>query len=192
MQNDELKTTSLSVHHSSFIIHRSRRRLMMHTGKANVLLIDDEEAHRLLISRLLLGSGWVSRVDAVCDGEQALDYLFHRGAYAGRDRAAPACPTFMLLDLKLPRIDGLQVLAEVKAHPVLCKIPVVVLTTSEHPQDVERAYRFHANSYITKPVSFKLFEEIIDRIGYYWSQINETVNSGQWTVDSEKQLTTDH
>jgi len=151
----------------------------MHTRKAHVLLIDDEEAHTLLIRRLLANSGWVSRIDVVCDGEQALDYLFHRGAYA--NPAQYPTPRFMLLDLKLPRIDGLQVLAEVKAHPVLCKIPVVVLTTSEHPQDVERAYRFHANSYITKPVSFKLLEEIIDRIGYYWSQINEV----PWAETSE-------
>jgi CheY-like chemotaxis protein len=138
-----------------------------------VLLVDDEEAHILLVRRLLEKSGWISRIDVVRDGEQALDYLFHRGAFA--DAAQYPTPRFILLDLKLPRIDGLQVLQQVKSHPVLCKTPVVVFTTSEHPQDVERAFRFHANSYVTKPVSFKLFEEAVQQIGFYWSQVNEAL-----------------
>ncbi len=131
-----------------------------------ILLVEDNADHSELIQRRLAEHRVANRLRQVADGEAALDYLFRRGAYA-----APALsprPHLILLDLRLPRIDGLQVLATLKADGVLRRIPVVVITTSPTERDLAQAYEHHVNSYLVKPVDFAQFTRLMDDLGYYW------------------------
>jgi len=106
----------------------------------------------------------------VHDGEQALDYLFKRGAYAGR---APGNPVLVLLDLKMPKVDGLEVLREIKQDARLQMIPVVMLTSSREEQDVVRSYQLGSNAYVVKPVDFHSFVEAVKQLGTFWTVHNE-------------------
>jgi len=115
-----------------------------------ILLVEDNPDHAELVLRSLADFQVVNRVVHVEDGEAALEYLHGRGAYTERD--AFPMPHLMLLDLRLPKVDGLQVLKEVKESAKLRPLPVVILTTSEAERDLAMAYEFHANSYLTKPV----------------------------------------
>lgn len=137
----------------------------------NILIVEDEMAHAELIERAIRKVNSAHRVDIVSNGEAALDYFFNRGEYT--DGEQYPLPTLVLLDIKLPGIDGLDVLKQIKEHPKLRVIPVVILTTSSRREDMERAYHSHANSYLTKPVSFKAFEEKIQELNRYWMNLNE-------------------
>jgi two-component system response regulator len=138
---------------------------------SNILLVEDEEAHAELTKRAIRKSGNANRVDVACDGEEALDYLFNRGKYT--DKAEYPSPCLILLDINLPGIDGIEVLKQVKNHPLLKRIPIIMLTTSEQERDIARCYDHHANSYLTKPVGYKEFEERIWEIRAYWVLINK-------------------
>jgi CheY-like chemotaxis protein len=107
----------------------------------------------------------------VHDGEEALEFLFCRGRYAAREFARP--PRLVLLDVKLPKVDGLRVLREIKRDPRTAPIPVVMLTSSNIDKDVEQAYVLGANSYVQKPVDFVRFQETVSRVGEYWLTLNE-------------------
>ena len=131
-----------------------------------ILLIEDNPAHAELIMRNFEVHRIANRLVHVTDGEAALDYLFRRGAYA--DPTQSPRPHLILLDLRLPRIDGLEVLKMIKASQELCPIPVVILTTSEAEQDVVRAYQHYANSYLVKPVDFAEFTQLMEELGFYW------------------------
>jgi len=144
---------------------------MMTEQCSNILLVEDEEAHAELTKRAIRKAGNVNRIDIVGDGEEALDYLFNRNKYADKDRYPLPC--LILLDIKLPGIDGIEVLKQVKENPVLKRIPVVMLTTSDQEADVMRCYNHHANSYLTKPVGHKEFEEKIRQIDFYWVLLNK-------------------
>jgi CheY-like chemotaxis protein len=144
----------------------------MKVEPASILIIEDEEAHAQLTQRAIRKSGNANHIDIVYDGEQGLDYLFNRGKYADKSRFP--CPGLVLLDIKLPGIDGIEVLREIKEHPVLRKIPVIMLTTSVREEDMAKSYGHHANSYLTKPVGFKQFEEKIGQLDFYWMIINES------------------
>jgi CheY-like chemotaxis protein len=137
----------------------------------NLLLVEDEEAHAALTERAIRKSGHVERIDIVGDGEEALDYLFHRGKYSDADQYP--CPSLILLDIKLPGIDGIEVLKQIKADSVLKKIPVIMLTTSKREEDIAASYLNYANSYLTKPVGFKEFESTVMQINAYWMELNE-------------------
>ncbi len=137
---------------------------------SNILLVEDEEAHAQLTKRAIRKAGNANRIDVVCDGEEALDYLFNGGKHA--DKSKYPCPGLILLDIKLPGIDGIEVLQKIKQDPNLRKIPVIMLTTSEREEDIARSYDYHANSYLTKPVGFKEFEEKIRQIDFYWMLLN--------------------
>ena len=137
---------------------------------SNILLVEDEEAHAQLTRRAIRKAGNANRIDVVYDGEEALDYLFNGGKYA--DKSKYPCPGLILLDIKLPGIDGIEVLQKIKQHPNLKKIPVIMLTTSDREEDIARSYDYHANSYLTKPVGFKEFEEKIGQIDFYWMILN--------------------
>lgn len=137
---------------------------------SSILLVEDEEAHAELTVRAIRKAGNANRVDVVSDGEEALDYLFNDKKYA--DRSKYPTPGLILLDIKLPGIDGLDVLQKIKQEPNLRKIPVIILTTSEREEDIARSYDYHANSYLTKPVGFKEFEEKIRQIDFYWMLLN--------------------
>ncbi len=110
----------------------------MHFEPASILLVEDEEAHARLTERAIRKAGNANRIHVVPDGEQALDYLFHRGQYS--DPTKHPRPGLILLDIKLPGIDGIEVLKQIKADPILRKIPVIMLTTSERDEDMAGSY----------------------------------------------------
>ena len=124
-----------------------------------ILLVEDDPGDVLMTREVLDQSLTPRRVTVVSDGESAMDYLHKRGAHT-----AAVTPDLVLLDLNLPRMDGREVLAELKADPVLRTIPVVVLTTSEAEEDVVQSYALHANAFVTKPVDFDGFAEVVRRI----------------------------
>ncbi len=137
---------------------------------SDILLVEDEEAHAELTKRAIRKAGNANRVDVVSDGEEALDYLFARGKY--ENRANYPLPGLILLDIKLPGMDGIEVLRRIKEDPHLKKIPVIMLTTSDREEDVARSYSYYANSYLTKPVGFKQFEEKVRQLDFYWMLLN--------------------
>ena len=136
-----------------------------------ILLADDDEEDRMLAAGALEESRVVNDLRFVEDGEELLDYLYRRGAYS-EPGSAPT-PGLILLDLNMPRKDGREALREIKAHPELRRIPVVVLTTSKAEEDIYRTYDLGANSFITKPVSFEGLVAVMRDIGRYWIEIVE-------------------
>ena len=135
-----------------------------------VMLVEDNVDHAELVIRTLEEHRIANRVRHFLDGQSALDYLFQRGEFAGQ--AINARPHVILLDLRLPRVDGIDVLKAIKEDDELKTIPVVVLTTSEAEKDVARAYYNHANSYLVKPVGFEEFKKLMDDLGFYWLSWN--------------------
>jgi CheY-like chemotaxis protein len=132
----------------------------------HILLVEDNEAHSELVIRGMHDQQVANRIHHVLDGEQALDYLFQRGAFA--DLHKNPRPNLILLDLRLPKIDGLEVLKTIKTTPALLRIPVVILTSSDAESDIARSYDYHANSYIVKPLDFKTFTNLMKDLGFYW------------------------
>jgi DNA-binding response OmpR family regulator len=110
-------------------------------------------------------------IDVVRDGEEALDFLFNRGAFADRPAVPP--PGLVLLDLNLPKVDGLQVLKEIRAAESTRAIPVIILTSSREERDLVESYRIGINSYIQKPVGFDEFQDTVRTLGLYWMEINQ-------------------
>lgn len=136
-----------------------------------ILLVEDDPAHAEIVRRNLASSRIANRLIHVSDGQEALDYLYNRGAF-GNAVQTPR-PGLILLDLRLPKIDGLEVLKRIKTDPSLAQIPVVILTTSTAESDVARAYDYHANSYLVKPVDFTQFVELMEVLDYYWLAWNQ-------------------
>ncbi|MDP2797816.1 MAG: response regulator [Methanoregula sp.] len=132
----------------------------------HILLAEDNEAHAELVIRSMRDQQVANRIHHVPDGEQALDYLFSRGAYT--DPVQHPRPNLILLDLRLPRVDGLEVLKTIKTTPDLLRIPVVILTSSDAETDIAKSYDYHANSYIVKPLDFKIFTQLMKELGFYW------------------------
>jgi len=137
----------------------------------NILLVEDDPAHAEIVRRNFEKSRIANRLVHVSDGQAALDYLYCRAAFS--DSLQAPRPGLVLLDLRLPKVDGLQVLKTIKGDPDLSKIPVVILTTSAAESDVARAYDCHANSYLVKPVDFTQFVELMEVLGYYWLVWNQ-------------------
>lgn len=131
-----------------------------------ILLVEDDPKDEALTLRALKKSNVMNPVVIARDGREALDYLFAEGAYAGRDRTV--MPQVILLDLKLPKLDGLEVLEALRAHEHTRLLPVVVLTSSMEEQDLLRSYSLGANSYMRKPVDFSQFMEAVKQLGLYW------------------------
>lgn len=141
----------------------------MERGKAvNVLLVEDNPDHAELTLRALRAGNLLNDVVWVQDGEAALDAVYQRGRYAGGPR-----PGLILLDIKLPKVDGLEVLRRVKGDEALRTIPVVMLTTSGQTDDVQGCYAAGANSFVTKPVSFRDFVDKVKTVKLYWVLTNE-------------------
>lgn len=135
-----------------------------------VMLIEDNADHAELVIRTLEEHRIANTVRHFIDGQSALDYLFRRGEFS--DPATNIRPHVILLDLRLPRVDGIDVLKAIKENDQLKSIPVVVLTTSEAEKDVAKAYYNHANSYLVKPVGFDEFKRLMDDLGFYWLSWN--------------------
>ena len=143
----------------------------MECEAVDILLVEDEAAHAELTKRAIRKAGNANQIHIVIDGEEAFDYLYNRGKY--EDKVKYPMPGLILLDIKLPGIDGVEVLKKIKEDPKLKHIPVIMLTTSEREEDVVRSYEHYANSYLTKPVGFKEFEEKIMQIDFYWMILNK-------------------
>ena len=136
-----------------------------------ILLVEDNPDDVELTLRAIKKNNIINPVVIVRDGAEALDFLFASGAYAGRD--ITDLPTVILLDLKLPKVDGLEVLRRLREDDRTRLIPVVILTTSNEEQDIIRGYKLHANSYVRKPVDFQEFLKAVGQLGMYWLLINE-------------------
>jgi two-component system, response regulator len=137
-----------------------------------LLLIEDNPDDEELTLLALKESNVVNEVVVARDGVEALDYLFGTGAYAGRNTFF--APQLILLDLKLPKVDGLEVLQRLRSDPRTQLIPVVVLTSSSEEEDIVASYRLGANSYVRKPVEFHRFVDAVRQLGLYWLLINQT------------------
>jgi two-component system, response regulator len=135
-----------------------------------ILLVEDNPSDAELTLHALRKSKLANKMQLVCDGEEALDFLFCRNAFSNRH--IDYGPRLVLLDLKLPKVDGLQVLQAVKSDPRTKAIPIIVLTSSKEEQDLVRSYRLGVNSYIQKPVNFGEFQEVVRQLGMYWLLIN--------------------
>ncbi|HKY51930.1 MAG TPA: response regulator [Candidatus Limnocylindria bacterium] len=135
-----------------------------------ILLVEDNPDDEALTLRAFAKNNIGNRIVVVRDGAEALDWLFRRGAHAGRNGADPQ---IVLLDLKLPKVDGLEVLRQLRDDPRTKLLPVVILTSSKEESDLLRGYELRANSYIRKPVDFERFVESVREIGMYWLVLNE-------------------
>jgi DNA-binding response OmpR family regulator len=142
------------------------------TGDARILLVEDDPQDVELTLRAFRSENVQSRIEVVRDGEEALDYLFCRGDYKARSSDQP--PTLVLLDLKLPKIGGLQVLRELKASVECRSIPVIMLTSSGEQRDVAESYKLGVNSYIQKPVDILEFRKAIRALALYWLGVNRS------------------
>ena len=140
-------------------------------NQKKILLVEDNADDEALTLRALTKSRVANEVVVVRDGAEALDYLLWRGAYADRDPLD--FPQVILLDLKLPKVDGLEVLRQIRNDPRTKMLPVVILTSSKEEQDLIAAYSRGANSYVRKPVDFNQFVDAIKQLGLYWLILNE-------------------
>jgi two-component system response regulator len=136
-----------------------------------ILLVEDNPDDELLTMRALRKNNVLNKVVVARDGVEALDYLFGTGRYSGRDTAV--MPQLILLDLKLPKIDGLEVLKRLRADERTRLLPVVILTSSREEQDMLDGYGFGANSYVRKPVNFEQFVQAVEQLKLYWLILNE-------------------
>lgn len=137
-----------------------------------ILLVEDNPSDIALTQRAFTKNRIANELVVAEDGQEALDYLFGAGIHAGRDTSQ--LPALILLDLKLPKIDGLAVLQRIRADERTRRLPVVVLTTSKEEQDIAASYDFGVNSYIRKPVDFAQFMQAMGQLGLYWLVLNET------------------
>lgn len=144
---------------------------MEHFEQVEILMVEDNPMDAELTIRALKSGGLANKLLWVKDGQQALDFLFRQGEFATREDTVPR---IVLLDLKMPKIDGIEVLRAIRADPRTKPIPVVVMTSSQEEQDVVRSYELGVNSYVVKPVDFNAMAELARQAGYYWLAINRT------------------
>jgi len=144
---------------------------MSETNAVEILIVEDTDQDLQLALRALRKANITNRIQIARDGEEALEFLFCEGSYA--DRKIENSPRVILLDLKLPKIDGLEVLQRIKADPRTQAIPVVVLTSSKEQRDVVESYKLGVNSYIVKPVNFEGFVKAVQELGMYWLLLNQ-------------------
>ena len=143
----------------------------METKTVDILLVEDSPYDAELTITALLSKNITNHIEHVEDGAEALDFIFCRGRYAGR--SFENRPRLILLDLKMPKVNGIEVLRELKSKADTQKIPVVILTSSKEEPDVETCYELGANSYIVKPVGFENFAAAVSEIGMYWALLNQ-------------------
>jgi two-component system response regulator len=142
-------------------------------NKIEILLAEDNPHDAEMTMRTLKKHNFLNQLHWVKDGQEALDFLYCKGAYASRTTAEP--PRLILLDIKMPKINGIEVLHKIKSDDKLRTVPVVVMTSSEEQPDIADAYRLGVNSYIVKPVEFGAFAETVAKIGMYWMVTNRAL-----------------
>jgi CheY-like chemotaxis protein len=147
-----------------------------------ILLVEDDPADAELTVLSLRQEGFANRIEIARDGEEALDFLFCRGAYASRSFDLP--PRVVLLDLQLPKVSGHDVLRAIKADERTRAIPVVVLTSSNHDKDLASCYAYGVNSYIQKPVDLQKFQRTVRQLGAYWLMVNEPPSASALAASS--------
>jgi two-component system, response regulator len=138
--------------------------------EVEILLVEDNPADAEMTTRALRRNNLANRLRWVKDGEEALDFMFCTGAYAGRNPGSG--PRLVMLDIKMPKVDGIEVLRRLKQNPTTRAVPVVVMTSSNEERDVVESYELGVNSYIVKPVEFEAFLETVAKIGLYWVLTN--------------------
>lgn len=143
----------------------------MTDNAVEILLVEDNPYDEELTLRALKACNLANRIHVVRDGAEALDFIFCSGAYAGRCTEDKL--KLVLLDLKLPKVDGLKVLERIKSDPQTHAIPVVALTSSNQERDILRSYQLGVNSYIVKPVDFQQFTQAVEHLGFYWLRLNQ-------------------
>ena len=145
----------------------------MRTFEAEILLVEDNQDDLDLTLHALKRENLANNIVVARDGEEALDFFYCRGSFAKRSMDSP--PRLVLLDLKLPKVNGIEVLQKVKSDPRTKSIPIVILTSSKEEIDLVRSYNFGANSYIQKPVNFAEFRQTVKHLGLYWLVVNQPV-----------------
>lgn len=143
----------------------------MEPHDVEILFAEDSADDAMLTIRALKKSGFANRLHHVKDGAEAIDFLYCQGVYASRDTKEK--PKLILLDLKMPKVSGMEVLEKIKADPEFKSIPVAILTSSKEDPDIQKAYALGANSYITKPVESDNFFEAIKNLGFYWMVLSQ-------------------
>lgn len=136
-----------------------------------IMLVDDNEHDVFLTQRALQKSNIVNEVVVANDGQGALDYLFRKGKY--KDRDAGQMPVVILLDLKMPRVDGFEVLKQIRSNPKTKYTPVVIMTASKEEVDILKGYTEGCNAFVTKPIDFNQFAEVVKQLGLFWLVLNE-------------------
>lgn len=142
-------------------------------NEIEILLVEDNPHDAEMALRALKKNNLSNKVLVVTDGEEALDFIFARGKFSGRDKDFNYLPKMILLDLKLPKVNGIEVLKEIKSNPETQVIPVIVLTSSQEDKDIVESYKLGVNSYIVKPVDFDKFVEAVRHLGFYWLLLNK-------------------
>jgi CheY-like chemotaxis protein len=145
----------------------------MYDKEAEILYVEDNPTDVEMTLFALRRSRLANSIHVARDGEEALDFLFCRGAFQSR---AFSAPKFVLLDLKLPKVDGIEVLTAIRQDERTKLIPVVIMTSSREQKDLLESYRLHVNSYIQKPVDFDKFQKLVEQLGLYWLVVNEGTN----------------
>lgn len=144
---------------------------MIKSNSIVILMADDDEDDVLLTQKALQKGKLLNTLYRVSNGEELLDYLLHRDTYADADEETAPLPGLILLDLNMPKKDGREALKEIKNHPELQDIPIVVFTTSKAEEDIYRSYKLGVNSFITKPVTFEKLIEVMQALGKYWFEV---------------------
>jgi len=147
---------------------------MENLNAVEILLVEDNPQDAELMIRALRKQNFANRIHVAEDGAEALDFIFCKGKYSDRDFSKT--PKVIFLDLKLPKVSGLEVLLELKSNPLTQTLPVVVVTSSRENPDIKKAYELGVNSYVVKPVNFDDFLKAISQIGLYWLLVNEAPN----------------
>jgi two-component system, response regulator len=148
----------------------------------DILLVEDSEEDRELATHVLRKEKLANRIFTARDGEEALDFVFCTGAFS--ERRCDQLPKLILLDLKLPKVDGIEVLRKIKSDPRAKVIPVVIMTSSREERDLVKGYHLGANSYIQKPVDFLQFREVVKQVGLYWLVTNQAAVSEEHAAAS--------